>query len=80
MRWVRGLTTAGADPCPQLTAAPTANPLGNEPVANARVPVAEGLTSSPVAPPPSGAAGAGSGPMSAEEADLQKRLDALRRD
>jgi charged multivesicular body protein 2A len=61
----------------QLASAPTVNPLANEPVANSRVAVAEGLTSSPVAP--TSAAGGG-GPMSSEEADLQKRLDALRRD
>jgi charged multivesicular body protein 2A len=64
----------------QLVSAPTANPLANEPVANQRVAVAEGLVSSPAAPPSAGASGASGGPMSAEEADLQRRLDALRRD
>ncbi|GFZ42918.1 hypothetical protein JCM24511_00636 [Saitozyma sp. JCM 24511] len=63
-----------------LVSAPTANPLANEPVANQRVAVAEGLVSSPAAPPSAGASGASGGPMSAEEADLQRRLDALRRD
>ncbi|ORX36459.1 Snf7-domain-containing protein [Kockovaella imperatae] len=62
-----------------LTSAPTANPLSNEPVANTRIAVAEGLTSSPVASQ-SGASNGGGGPMSSEEADLQRRLDALRRD
>ena len=67
----------------QLTSAPTANPLGNDPLPNARVAVAEGLASTPFAPPPAGgpsASGGGGGAMSADEADLQKRLDALRRD
>ncbi|KAK1920868.1 putative class E Vps protein of the ESCRT-III complex [Papiliotrema laurentii] len=57
-----------------LGSAPTANLPVSETVAPARVAVAEGLTSSPAPPAASG------GPMSAEEADLQRRLDALRRD
>ncbi|TYJ56193.1 hypothetical protein B9479_003037 [Cryptococcus floricola] len=67
-----------------LAAAPTANPLASEPLQSSRVAVAEGLP--PVAPsgPPAGGAsvstpGAG-GPLSSEETDLQRRLDALRRD
>lgn len=64
----------------QLTSAPTANPMSNEPVTNSRVAVAEGLTSSPAAPPGGPAGAASSGPMSRDEEDLQKRLDALRRD
>ena len=62
----------------QLASAPTANLQSNQPIANTRVAVAEGLTSSPAAPAAAG--GNGGGPMSAEETDLQKRLDALRRD
>ena len=67
----------------QLASAPTANPMGQEAVPASRVAVAEGLVSSPGEPPRSGAAGGGGGgggPMSADEMDLQKRLDALRRD
>ncbi|WRT65370.1 uncharacterized protein IL334_002313 [Kwoniella shivajii] len=65
-----------------LASAPTANPLANEPVQNSRVAVAEGLPSMPTGgggETPKGPGGGG-GPMSADEADLQKRLDALRRD
>ena len=64
----------------QLVSAPTANPLANEPVANSRVAVAEGLASSPAAPGAGAGGAAGGGPMSRDEEDLQKRLDALRRD
>lgn len=64
----------------QLESAPTANPLGNEPVASSRMAVAEGLPSISGAPTQGSAGGGGGGAMTAEEADLQKRLDALRRD
>lgn len=67
----------------QLISAPTASPLVPEPLQASRVAVAEGLPSSAAAGGPTnvgnGGAGAGSG-MSSEEADLQRRLDALRRD
>ena len=52
-----------------------------------RVAVAEGLVSTPGEPPRGGAPGAGGGgggggggAMNSDEMDLQKRLDALRRD
>lgn len=68
----------------QLASAPTANPMGQEAAPASRVAVAEGLVSSPGEPPRGGApaagGGGGGGPMSADEMDLQKRLDALRRD
>ncbi|WVQ62878.1 uncharacterized protein L199_001027 [Kwoniella botswanensis] len=67
-----------------LASAPTANPLANEPLQSSRVPVAEGLASMPSGgadtPKASGGGGGGGGGMSADEADLQRRLDALRRD
>ncbi|AAW45019.2 conserved hypothetical protein [Cryptococcus deneoformans JEC21] len=66
-----------------LISAPTASPLVPEPLQASRVAVAEGLPSSAAAGGPTnvgnGGVGAGSG-MSSEEADLQRRLDALRRD
>lgn len=67
--------------CPdiQLASAPTANPFSAEAAPASRVAVAEGLVSSPAAPPTTGGGG-GSAPMSADEMDLQRRLDALRRD
>ncbi|KAK6907046.1 charged multivesicular body protein 2A [Kwoniella mangroviensis CBS 8886] len=67
-----------------LASAPTANPLANEPLQSSRVAVAEGLASIPSGgadtPKASGGGGGGGGGMSADEADLQRRLDALRRD
>ncbi|WWD08739.1 hypothetical protein V865_006852 [Kwoniella europaea PYCC6329] len=67
-----------------LASAPTANPLANEPLQSSRVAVAEGLASMPSGgadtPKASGGGGGGGGGMSADEADLQRRLDALRRD
>ncbi|WVQ94573.1 hypothetical protein IAU59_001653 [Kwoniella sp. CBS 9459] len=73
-----------------LASAPTANPLVSEPLQSTRVAVAEGLPSmapqsgsGPGAGSSTGAGGAGAGgggAMSADEADLQRRLDALRRD
>jgi len=63
-----------------LVSAPTANPLANEPVSSSRIPVAEGLVSSPSAPPAVPGAGGAAGPLSPDEMDLQRRLDALRRD
>ncbi|OCF58205.1 charged multivesicular body protein 2A [Kwoniella mangroviensis CBS 10435] len=67
-----------------LASAPTANPLANEPLQSSRVAVAEGLAPIPSGgadtPKASGGGGGGGGGMSADEADLQRRLDALRRD
>ncbi|CAD6584266.1 MAG: ESCRT-III subunit protein did4 [Tremellales sp. Tagirdzhanova-0007] len=64
-----------------LASAPTANPLAHEPVATSRVALAEGLPPpGPVQPSQGGSAPGGGAALSAEEADLQKRLDALRRD
>ncbi|WVW79858.1 hypothetical protein I302_101828 [Kwoniella bestiolae CBS 10118] len=68
-----------------LASAPTANPLANEPLQSSRVAVAEGLASMPsggadTPKGPGGGGGGGGGAMSADEADLQRRLDALRRD
>ncbi|WWC99008.1 hypothetical protein V866_005902 [Kwoniella sp. B9012] len=67
-----------------LASAPTANPLANEPLQPSRVAVAEGLASMPSGgadtPKAPGGGGGGGGGMSADEADLQRRLDALRRD
>ncbi|WWC59893.1 uncharacterized protein I303_102455 [Kwoniella dejecticola CBS 10117] len=65
-----------------LASAPTANPHINEPLQTSRVAVAEGLPAMPSggSDTPKGAGGGGGGPMSADEADLQRRLDALRRD
>lgn len=66
----------------QLASAPTANPMAAEAAPVSRVAVAEGLVSSPGQPPrgDNAGGGGGGGPMSADEMDLQKRLDALRRD
>jgi charged multivesicular body protein 2A len=61
----------------QLASAPTANPVGAEAAPASRVAVAEGLPSMSSEP---SRGGGGGGPMSADEMDLQKRLDALRRD
>lgn len=67
----------------QLISAPTASPLVPEPLQTSRVAVAEGLPSSAPSggPTNAGSGGVGASPsMSSEEADLQRRLDALRRD
>lgn len=61
----------------QLASAPTANPVGAETAPASRVAVAEGLPSMSSEP---SRGGGGGGAMSADEMDLQKRLDALRRD
>ncbi|OXG96154.1 charged multivesicular body protein 2A [Cryptococcus neoformans A5-35-17] len=67
-----------------LAAAPTANPLASEPLQSSRVAVAEGLPLVAPSGPPAGGASASTpgagGPLSSEETDLQRRLDALRRD
>nr|XP_031857364.1 uncharacterized protein CI109_007228 [Kwoniella shandongensis]KAA5524436.1 hypothetical protein CI109_007228 [Kwoniella shandongensis] len=66
-----------------LASAPTANPMANEPLQSSRVAVAEGLpafSSGDAAGAPGGGAGGGGGAISSDEMDLQKRLDALRRD
>ncbi|RXK35694.1 charged multivesicular body protein 2A [Tremella mesenterica] len=58
-----------------LVSAPTANPTMGDPTPASRVAVAEGLT-----PSPADATRSTGPPMNPEEADLQRRLDALRRD
>ncbi|WVQ83483.1 hypothetical protein IAT38_005624 [Cryptococcus sp. DSM 104549] len=72
-----------------LMSAPTANLSVAEPLQSSRVAVAEGLPSLASGDASKGAGGGGApaaggggggGAVSSEEADLQKRLDALRRD
>ncbi|WVN87248.1 uncharacterized protein L203_102425 [Cryptococcus depauperatus CBS 7841] len=64
-----------------LVSAPTSNPLAAEPLQASRVAVAEGLPSMSIGGPPNSGTGGNAGEsMSSEEADLQRRLDALRRD
>ncbi|KAK8861264.1 hypothetical protein IAR55_002083 [Kwoniella newhampshirensis] len=69
-----------------LASAPTVNPMASEPLHSSRVAVAEGIPSFPASDAGKSAGGGGAGgggggaAMSSDEADLQKRLDALRRD
>lgn len=73
-------TPTWADAAAQLVSAPTANLAPSEPLLQSRVAVAEGLPPPSAGPTTGSTGGGGGGPMSGEEADLQKRLDALRRD